>query len=331
MTGLKESPGKAEFGDALSREQKKRSAALPQRIARYGGAKERSASMAEWLFRLSTEIEEREGEGPDVVSRDTRHRAHLLDECGDFLHFRHYHTVDEMRLHSACFCKQHLICPLCAIRRGSKQIGSYLAKYELLPDRLGRGFVPWMITLTVRNGNDLEERTNHLLESWKVLLNRRRDWLKRGRGQTEFRKLLGGVGAFEVTKGEETGWHPHIHCLGLATDAIDQEALSAEWREITGDSFIVDAREIDTSENPAKAFCEVFKYALKFSDLSCEDNWQAFQVLRGRRLLFPFGCMWGVKVPEELTDEPLENLPFVDLFFRYLPGSGYLPAPLPSG
>jgi hypothetical protein len=28
-------------------------------------------------------------------------------------------------------------------------------------------------------------------------------------------------------------------------------------------------------------------------------------------------------VPEELTDEPLDDLPYVELFYRYLHGKGY--------
>lgn len=65
---------------------------------------------------------------------------------------------------------------------------------------------------------------------------------------------------------------------------------------------------------------EVFKYALKFSDLSLEHNWHAAQVLKGKRLLNSFGLFRGVHVPESLLDEPLDNLPYWDRFYRFFAG-----------
>jgi hypothetical protein len=36
-----------------------------------------------------------------------------------------------------------------------------------------------------------------------------------------------------------------------------------------------------------------------------------------------FGILRGVEIPEELTDEPLDGLPYVELFYKYLSGAGY--------
>jgi hypothetical protein len=104
----------------------------------------------------------------------------------------------------------------------------------------------------------------------------------------------------------------------LAASEPCQEALSAEWHRITGDSFIVDCRPI--TGDPSEGFMEVFKYAVKFSDLSLEDNWQAAQVLKGKRLLNSFGLFRGVEIPESLLDEPLDGLPYWDRFYRFLQG-----------
>lgn len=65
---------------------------------------------------------------------------------------------------------------------------------------------------------------------------------------------------------------------------------------------------------------EVFKYAVKFSDLSLEDNWHAAQVLKGKRLLNSFGLFRGVQIPESLLDEPLDDLPYWDRFYRFIRG-----------
>ena len=59
---------------------------------------------------------------------------------------------------------------------------------------------------------------------------------------------------------------------------IDQEEFAETWHEITLDSYVVDIRrELKTKEHGyAKAVAEVCKYALKFSDLSLENTWEAF-------------------------------------------------------
>ena len=108
----------------------------------------------------------------------------------------------------------------------------------------------------------------------------------------------------------------------LCASAPSQSALSAEWHKITGDSMIVDCRPITSGESGdySEGFMEVFKYAVKFSDLSLEDNWHASQVLKGKRLLNSFGLFRGVEVPESLLDEPLDSLPYWDRFYRFIGG-----------
>jgi hypothetical protein len=104
---------------------------------------------------------------------------------------------------------------------------------------------------------------------------------------------------------------------------VDQKALSAEWKSITGDSFVVGITRLDRDRPPIEAFVEVFKYAVKFSDLTPAQIWHVAQTLGGQRLLFSLGCFRGVEVPEELTDEPLDGLPFFELLYRYVAGIGY--------
>lgn len=68
---------------------------------------------------------------------------------------------------------------------------------------------------------------------------------------------------------------------------------------------------------------EVCKYALKFSDLEPADNWHAYEVMGGQRLIDSHGLMRGVEIPDSLTDEPLDDLPYVELLYRYMVGIGY--------
>ena len=141
-------------------------------------------------------------------------------------------------------------------------------------------------------------------------------------------EIAGAVWSYEVTYSDAHGWHPHVHMVVLAAQEPLQGDLAAEWRKRTGDSFVVDVRPLGASGGHAGGvrvddFFEVCKYALKFSSLSEADCVHAYSVLRGKRLLFTLGAFRGVQVPEALTDEPLEGLPYIDLFYRYLDGVGY--------
>jgi hypothetical protein len=90
----------------------------------------------------------------------------------------------------------------------------------------------------------------------------------------------------------------------LHDERFDYAALQAEWLKITGDSHVLNVAPAQHPSDPAQDFLEVFKYALKFSDLTPEQNLEAYQVMRRKRLLFSAGLFRGVDVPEDLTDTP---------------------------
>jgi len=275
---------------------------LSNRVDRYGKARSTALDVAEYM-RSHVQGEEK--------------RVRRVLECGDYLAFRHYFTVDQVKLHAASFCMQHLLCPLCAIRRGSKALKSYLDRWDAIRSE-NVSIRPFMVTLTVKDGSDLDERFKHLQKSQRELWKRK----QRGRGSV-LDGVLGAVWSYEFKRGKNSGlWHPHLHMIALAEVEPCKYRLSGEWREITGDSFIVDVRQIDQAD-PVSGFLEVFKYAVKFSDQSAPDTVHAWRILKGKRLLDSAGCFRGVKVPESLTDEPLEDLPYVEYFYRFLKGAGY--------
>lgn len=246
--------------------------------------------------------------------------AAKLSTCGNYLEFRNYYTVGKTRLTKASFCKQHLICPLCAIRRGAKTLESYLARYRVIK----KDNPTWklsMITLTVVNGDDLAERFQHLHKSVQRIFKHRRKAINEGKSRTEWRKVHGWVGTYEVTN-KGNGWHPHAHIMVLHTSSFDYKAMQAEWKEITGDSHVLNVTAAMHPDEPERDFLEVFKYAVKFSDLAPEQNIEAWDILRARRLLFSGGAFLGVVIPENLADEELDSLPYVELLYSYMLG-GY--------
>lgn len=279
---------------------------LPRRVTRYGEAKRKALDVAEYM----------------AASTSHQAMARKVSGCGEYLAFRHYFTINEVRLHGALLCRKHLLCPLCAIRRGAKALKAYLDRWEVI--RAAKPVLrPFLVTLTVKDGPDLEERFKHLQKSLQELVHRKR----RGRG-SYLDAVTGAVWSYEIKRGDNSGeWHPHLHMIALAEDLAGEDykagtlgALSREWHQITGDSFMVNVKPI-SQDDPASGFIEVFKYAVKFSDQDEADTVHAWEVLRGKRLLASFGAFRGVQIPDEL-DEALE-LPFVTLFYRYLHGRGY--------
>ena len=287
------SPGLLEQDEASGIE------ALPRRVGRYGQAKNRALEVADYLRPLPLR----------------KNLAHRVARCGDYLVFRHYYTVDEVRLHAAQFCMKHLLCPLCAIRRGAKAMQAYMPRFEALtasrPD-----LSPFLVTLTVKDGPNLIERFKHLQRSQHELWKRKH----RGRGSA-LDGVEAAVWSYEVKRGSGSGlWHPHLHMVAMGRAQPDQVELAKEWEAITGDSFIVDVRPIDQAD-PASGFLEVFKYALKFSDMDCADTVNAFDELSGRRLVGSAGLFRGIEIPEQLLDEPLDDLPYVDRLYRFFRAS----------
>lgn len=276
---------------------------LPKRLDRYGNAKKGALDVVDYMASMP------------------QHQAvaSSVKTCGDYLVFRDYYTVNQVKLHGASLCGKHLLCCLCAIRRGAKYLKAYLVRFQVLQDQ-NPALRPFLVTLTVKDGPDLSERFKHLHAGQRELWKRK----QRGRGSV-LDGVAGAVWSYEVKRGQGSGvWHPHLHMIALAESAPDQLQLSSEWHNITGDSFVVDVRPISQAD-PASGFVEVFKYAVKFSEQEPADTVHAWVTLASKRLIGSAGLFRGVEVPESLLDdsEGLEDLPYVTLFYRYLRGAGY--------
>lgn len=327
-----EPPSGSDSGRRIESEggQKENGDSHRSKLMRYAKAKRLALAMVIYLRSLAMGMDERH-----LAAR----MAAKMVGCADYLVFRDYYTVQEMRLHAGHFCQVHLLCPFCAIRRGAKMTAAYMPKFEQLL-REHPTWSAYLVTFTVKNGPDLLERWELLRKAHRTLQDRRRDFLSKGWGNSVWNIVEAAVGAFEVThrydeEGVSKGWHPHIHMVVLTNrpfDLVEENnkvlcpALIEEWREITGgDSFIVDVRPFNVDQTPEKSFSEVFKYALKFSEMEKPDQWHAYKLLNGRRLIFSYGAFRGVKVDDSLTDDEsgLEDLPFVELYYKFIQEVGY--------
>ncbi|KXB03022.1 hypothetical protein AKJ47_01160 [candidate division MSBL1 archaeon SCGC-AAA261G05] len=144
---------------------------------------------------------------------------------------------------------------------------------------------PKLLTLTLRRSWDLDGLIERAIDGFRRL--RRRKILE---------KALGGLYSVEVKPPTELGWYVHIHVVidGLF---MLQGKLSEEWRDITGDSFIVDIR--DLRRRKAGVF-----YVLGYisSKTKVEETWEGVpkwrkrefeEAVRHRRLIQAFGYFFG--------------------------------------
>ena len=201
---------------------------------------------------------------PDVLNRIAEHRRRQVDVvkylkskdtdlgdlvggCGSWLHLREWLETGESRLRNANFCQKYLLCRCCAARRASKLVAKYAEKVETVMNHHSEAsagvlsYIPAMVTLTVKNGHDLQERLKHLKKAYsKMLEARRKGASASGRhSAVEWNCVVGAVRSIEITRSEESGWHPHAHVFVLLHSYIDHATLAAEWERFTGDSFVV--------------------------------------------------------------------------------------------
>lgn len=300
-----------------------------QRLVKYAQAHKRTLEMSKWILEHVVAPGEMHLAklGPESTLYHDRKKkltdkkllATDLKTCGDYLIFRDYYTVKQIRLHGMTSCKKHLLCPLCAIRRGAKSTKAYLDRLEVI-QAAQTGLKAFLVTFTVKNGEDLKERYNHLQNSMKKYnLRRSNANTSKKHLPVEGNKALGAVWSYEFKRGAGSGiWHPHAHAIWLCRETPDQLQLRKEWQEITGDSHIVDVTPFEDQGDVVGGFLEVFKYAVKFSDMPLADNYHGYQVLNGRRLVASLGLFRGVVIPEKMTDDELEKLPYYEHFYRYM-------------
>lgn len=289
------------------------SSSLGRRLNRYGNAKRHTGNVMADI-------------GPErALSLGLPYKR--VVECGDWMRFRDYYTIGEVKLAGANFCKKHLVCSLCAIRRASRTMASYLERFEAIrKDR--PGIRPYLATTTIRNRDDLGEGLEHLTSSLRLFHRRRNN----KRQPSLMHGVLGGVYSIELTQSDATGWHPHAHAIWLTTDDAMEDAtmrLRREWEQITGDSFMCDVRPIEAQHDlppdidpHAGGFAEVFKYAMKPSELGAEKLVHAYPYLAGKRLIGSFGLFRGVPEATDLADDLSEcdGLPYVEFLARYVAG-----------
>ena len=271
---------------------------LGKTLSRLQAARKRAVEYSEWAYQQ------------DINSTE-RKNLNRTYWCGSYLWLRHYLESDQIKITRANFCAKYLQCPFCAILRARRGVSAAMERYKWVQRQEGP-LRPFMVTLTVRNGDSLEERYNHLTKAWSRLQARRRESHKGKRTHSSIHEVVGGIGSIEIKRGAGSGaWHPHMHLVVLCRSSeLVQADLASEWERITKDSNQVDVTPLrgETDEELVKSLCEVFKYALKFSSMKFEDVLLAGRTLKGRRMMMTFGDFRGVPEEARVQAEGVEDL-----------------------
>jgi plasmid rolling circle replication initiator protein Rep len=240
-----------------------------------------------------------------------------IRQCSDYLQFRNYYRIGKIKLSGANFCKVHQVCSQCAQRRATQYatqiVESIQASYN--PDHHYQ-----LITLTVRNGNDLDETLARLFRFFKILLNR---YMRKNKSDSIANVMLGGVWTIEITNNGK-GWHPHIHGLIVSSSPITTKQVRREWEDISGgDSYICDSTRIDHTDKDKlwASIAEVSKYTLKNLELTPEQLLQVYLALKNKQLIRRFGILSSRKI-NMIDIADYANEPFVAYLLKYF-ASGY--------
>ena len=125
----------------------------------------------------------------DVSNNENRKLVKKLGDCASYLVFKHYYTENKVILHGMKTCRQQLLCPFCALRRAAKHVRAYWAKVATVKAE-NPELQLYFVTLTVKDGESLQERFNHLVKAERRYKQLRRD-VSKGRKFVEYAKAQG--------------------------------------------------------------------------------------------------------------------------------------------
>lgn len=212
-----------------------------------------------------------------------------FDNCGSDCSVEYSEADGRYRV-VACYCHNRH-CEPCMKAKSSLIINNLRDILKTRPKKSCR-----FITLTLRhNDAPLKEQIKRLYRCYKTL-----------RGTKLWKKSqAGGAATLEVKwiTGAKK-WHPHLHIISEG-EYISTYELSQAWRDITGDSHIVDVRLISADKDVA---FYVGKYVTKGTNAEVwEDPTVAAEWVRsvkGVRMCATFGTWRGMKLLERKKDEP---------------------------
>lgn len=192
----------------------------------------------------------------------------------------------------------HRLCPTCS-RLASLRLFHELKDIAVTLPRDIPGWSLKMITLTKKKTSisaDYEIIRDSIKKLWHNLFERKRDGIKSG-----------AAVSFELGGGRNV----HVHWLFYGP-YVPKSKLKREWFRLTGDSYIVDIKQI----KEMGAIYEVVKYISKNLDVDdlSDDVLEFYMAIRGRRRVRTYGCFYNRR-KDAAADKPVCVLCGRDLWY----------------
>lgn len=180
-------------------------------------------------------------------------------------------TSGQVRL-AANYCRDRLCVP-CGRSRSARVTNALIKE--------SKGRTVRFATFTLRHSvTPLADQIDRLYRSFAAM--KRRSWWRA--------RCTGGAAVLEIKLGREGLWHVHLHTL-LIGRFMEQKQLASEWHAVTGDSYIVDIRKVDTGANAIR-YCA--SYVGKPVDAGIYESPdkldETARALHGRRVINTWGC-----------------------------------------
>ncbi len=208
-----------------------------------------------------------------------------IKECCNVVAFRRYLETGDVQLVSSNFCKYDRICIACATKRAMRMIKKFSQGIEEhgLYDKK-RYYI--VLTISHKQWDSLAGLMDRLMLYKNKLARAYRNSKRTGQKTKSFFSHFDGmVLSIEISHKGKNGRHPHINILACSDVSISiEEGKYARWatnqqllderKSITNDtSYIHNIRYIEVKKDhfARSGIGEVFKYAIKFSDLNVEQ------------------------------------------------------------
>jgi len=248
-----------------------------------------------------------------------------VHNCGSWLHFRNWTNLDESKLIKADFCNKDKICPACAGRRAIKQVKKVFGQLHSNPDLLDGYW--YYIVLPVHHTVDEDFMTvfNRLQKGLKGINQAIRNVSRGQDSDNYFAQFDGIMYSIEETY-TKNGWNIHANLLCRSSSPLlglkkksNKETKKKRvsfwhpdavetWQQLTGSINVsISPVNVKDDESLLSDLSEIFKYSLKFQDLSPDKMLIAYRCLYKRRLLGSMGSLRSLKTDADLNGQDEED------------------------
>lgn len=211
------------------------------------------------------------------------------------------------------YCKSRY-CAVCSRLRALAWLSKLV---PLLEEYRNSGYKIYMLNLTVKNGENLSDIIDKLMQAWRIMTHDDKQCRK------EFRQLNhGGVRSIEIKVGKlNKMWHPHIHSIVIlktASHVKQYEQYRSIWEHSTSLAYkttdkvgSVDIRGLKGYNGDIiRAVVETFKYMTKLDWLNMpnEQLVEMISTTKGRRFISSWGDLYGIsRQVDELLSKTTED------------------------